>query len=184
MEMGSSSEGEAAERRLTLFFARWRKERLTNFLTRFSNTKRTSNRESLENATGFEKLEQPSTMRIPQPRPEKDFRVDSVAWSLDSVQRHTAAGFPEIPHEVVVRRFWQYLRFLQSHGLTVRTIVRSQAEVGDATELNNSDLTDEGFRFIQYSHQRWVQRLYKDKGEQKEDGYLEKWYEKFRSEVT
>jgi hypothetical protein len=120
-------------------------------------------------------------MRTPLPRPEKDFRVDCVAWSLDIVRRHTDAGFPDIARDVVVRRFWQYLRFLQSHRLTVRTIIRSPAEVDDATELRNSDLTDEGFRFVQYSHPRWVQRLYKDTGEQKEDGYLKKWYEKFQS---
>ena len=121
-------------------------------------------------------------MRTPPPRPEKDFRVDCVSWSLDIVRRHTDAGFPDIARDVVVRRFWQYLRFLQSHSLTARTIARSQAEVDDATELKNSDLTDEGFRFVQYSHSRWVQRLYKDTGEQKEDGYLKKWYEKFQSQ--
>ena len=121
-------------------------------------------------------------MRTPHPRQDKDFRVDSVVWSLDGVRRHTDAGFPDIPREIVVRRFWQYLRFLQSHGLTVRTVANSQAEVGDSTELRNFDLTDEGFRFIQYSHSRWVQRLHKDTGEQKEDGYLKKWYEKFQSQ--
>jgi len=120
-------------------------------------------------------------MHTPSPRPEKDFRVDCVAWSLDIVRRHTDAGFPDITRDVVVRRFWQYSRFLQSHSLTVRTIARSPAEVDDATELKNSDLTAEGFRFVQYSHPRWVQRLYKDTGEQKEDGYLKKWYEKFQS---
>jgi len=121
-------------------------------------------------------------MSTPPPRPENDFRVDCVAWSLDIVRRHTDAGFPDCHSHVVVRRFWQYLRFLQSHSLTVRMIASSQAEVDEATELKNSDLTDEGFRFVQYSHSRWVQRLYKDTGEEKEDGYLKKWYEKFQSQ--
>ena len=121
-------------------------------------------------------------MRVPHPRPEKDFCVDSVAWSLDGVRRHTDAGFPDIPREIIIRRFWQYLQFLQSHGLTVRTVAPSRAEVDDSTELRNADLTDEGFRFIQYSHPRWLQRLYKDTGELKEDGYLQKWYEKFQSQ--
>ncbi len=87
-----------------------------------------------------------------------------------------------MPHHIIVRRFWQYLRFLQSHGLTVRIIARSLAEVDDATELRNSDLTDAGLRFVRYSHSRWIQRLYKDAGAKKEDAYLKKWYEKFQGQ--
>jgi hypothetical protein len=120
----------------------------------------------------------------PYSRPEKDFCVDSVASSLRSVRRRAEAGSPDVPRQIIVRRFWQYLRFLQSHGHTLRTIARSLAEVNDATELRNSDLTDTGFRFVRYSHLRWIQRRYKDEGARKEDGYLRKWYEKFQHENT
>jgi hypothetical protein len=76
------------------------------------------------------------------------------------------------------------LRFLQSHGLTARTIARSLAEVDDGTELRNSDLTDAGYRFVRHSHPRWTQRLHKDAGAKKEDGYLRRWYEKFQGQNT
>jgi hypothetical protein len=48
--------------------------------------------------------------------------------------------------------------------------------------LRNSHLTDAGFRFVLHSHSRWIQRLYKDAGAKKEDGYLRKWYEKFQGQ--
>jgi hypothetical protein len=113
-------------------------------------------------------------------RVEKDFCIDSVASSLYSARRRAEAGSPEIPRQLIVRRFWQYLRFLQSQGLTTRMIARSLAEVEDSTELRGSDLTTDGFRFVRDSHLTWTQRLYKDEGAKKEDAYLRNWYEKFQ----
>ena len=117
------------------------------------------------------------------PRPEKDFCVDSVASTLYSLGRQAERGSPALSRQIVVRRFWQYLRFLQSHGLTTRTIAHSMAEIEDTTELRNSDLTDAGFRFVRHSHWRWMQRLYKDAGAKREDGYLKKWYENVRGRL-
>ncbi len=115
------------------------------------------------------------------PRLKADFCVASVGGTLSRVRRRTKAGFSDVSRQAVIRRFWQYLRFLQSHRLTLRTIARSLADVGDTTELRNSDLTDAGFGFVRYSHWRWVRRLYQDAGAKKEDAYLKKWYEKFQS---
>lgn len=117
-----------------------------------------------------------------RPRPKKDSLVDSVASSFYSLRRRTEAGSPDVPRRIIVRRFWQYLRFLQSHDLTVRTIARSLAEVDAATELRTSDLTEAGFRFVRHSHSRWANRLYKDAGAKKEDAYLKKWYEQFHDQ--
>jgi hypothetical protein len=111
----------------------------------------------------------------PPPRPEKDFTVCSIAWDLDIVERHTKAGFDHIPDHIVYRRFFQFLDFIQGHGFTVCIIAGSLAEVTAATALRNSDLTDDGFRFIQYAEPRWSKRLYKDSGADKESAFLERW---------
>jgi hypothetical protein len=117
--------------------------------------------------------------KVLPPRPEKDFTVCSIAWTLDIVQRHTKAGFEHIPDSIVYRRFFQFLDFIQRHGFTVRTVAASLADVSPSTALCNSDLTDEGFRFIQHAQPRWSARLYKDRGEQKELQLLEKWLQTF-----
>jgi hypothetical protein len=112
-------------------------------------------------------------------RPEKDFTVTSLASERDIERRHREAGFPGVPDEIIVRRFWQFLRFIQHRGLTVRTVASSLADVSDNTTLRNSDLTDEGFYFIQRFHGRWLNRTRKDCGEPKEDAYLTRWYDQF-----
>lgn len=114
-------------------------------------------------------------------RPEHDFTVARFEWDLKNEEIHRRAGFPEVPREVIARRFWQFLRFIQKHGLTSRMIVRSLDDISEHTELRNKDLTDDGFYFIQRFRGRWVSRTHKDRGEQKEEAFLEKWFEKFKS---
>lgn len=114
------------------------------------------------------------------PRPEKDFTVCSIAWDLEAVQNHTHAGFQHIPDDIVYRRFFQFLDFIQRHGFTVRTISETLSEVTTATSLRNSDLTNDGFRFIQYAQPRWSKRLYKDTGAEKEWAFLERWHRSYQ----
>jgi len=106
--------------------------------------------------------------------------VCSIAWDLDIVHRHTRAGFEHVPDSLVYHRFFQFLDFIQQHGFTVRTVVASLAEVTPATTLRNSDLSDEGFRFIQYAEPRWCRRLHKDTGPDREWAFLERWLQRFR----
>jgi|MudIll2142460700_1097286.scaffolds.fasta_scaffold419082_1 hypothetical protein len=122
-------------------------------------------------------------MKALPPRPEKDFRISSVQWWLDIVDTHTSAGFEPVPREVIVRRFFQFIELLQRKKLTARTIVRSLAEMDDSVELRNFDLTDLGYRFTQRYEPKWVDRLYKDQGPEKEEAFLEKWWLKFTSEM-
>ncbi|WP_075090224.1 hypothetical protein [Verrucomicrobium spinosum] len=75
------------------------------------------------------------------PSPGKDFTVCSIAWDLEAVQNHTHAGFRHIPDEIIYRRFFQFLDFIQRHGFTVRTIAETLSEITTATSLRNSDLT-------------------------------------------
>jgi hypothetical protein len=113
-------------------------------------------------------------------RPTDDFTVTRFAWDLEIEENHRQAGFPEVPREVLARRFWQFLRFMQQRGLTTRIVTRSLEDISEQTELRNGDLTDAGFYFIRRFHGRWADRTRKDKGEQKEETFLQKWYDKQR----
>lgn len=104
----------------------------------------------------------------------------SIAWDLEAVQNHTHAGFRHIPDEIIYRRFFQFLDFIQRHGFTVRTIAETLSEITTATSLRNSDLTDDGFRFIQYAQPRWSNRLYKDTHAEKEWAFLERWHRSYQ----
>ena len=116
----------------------------------------------------------------PHQRPVQDFRVTGVAWQLDNEARHRAAGFDPIPREVILRRYFSFIDFLQQKGLTARTIAVALDDVDDGSELRNADLTDDGFEFVRQYHGQWLNRMYKDAGDAKERAVLEKWYQKFR----
>src|SRR5687767_4750130 len=104
-----------------------------------------------------------------------------LCWQLENEAKHRRAGFPEIPRHVLVRRFWQHLRFLQNNGLTTRIIARGAEEISADTALSNSDLTDEGYVFEQRYGDRWVGRMYKDGGEAKEEKILAKWFAELKT---
>jgi len=118
-------------------------------------------------------------MRKKHPRPTYEFAITSLAWQRDIEANYQRGGFEPIPDEVIVRRFWQFLCFIQLHGLTTRTVASSPTELSDDTILHNSDLTEEGFYFIQRFHGRWLNRTRKDRGETKEESFLIKWYDQF-----
>lgn len=46
------------------------------------------------------------------PRPTKDFRITSFQSIIEIEENHRQAGFSEIKYEVIQRRFWQLLSFL------------------------------------------------------------------------
>lgn len=112
-------------------------------------------------------------------RPEKPFRIYTMQRRLDNVATHTRAGFAHIPEDIVRAHFYEYLKFLQSKGLTVRPLAASPADVTAATELWSHDLTLQGYRFVQYSGDKWVDRLDKFAASDREVPYLEKWYRQF-----
>lgn len=120
-------------------------------------------------------------MKKPHPRPEKDFRVTCIAWELDIERRQVEGGFEPVPREVVIRRYFQFISFLQMHGMTTHTICRDMEAVKEDSELRNSDLTDEGFYYTQKFHGRWLDRKRKDSGESNEWRFLEKWLAEFQN---
>jgi hypothetical protein len=116
-------------------------------------------------------------------RPEKDFRVTTFQLQVDIEATHRDAGFPAIPREVLSRRFWQFVDFLQRNELTSRTIAFGQADIRPETELRNSDLTEFGYRFVQKFGDRWIARMYKDTGEIGEAKFLTKWLRQLNKET-
>jgi hypothetical protein len=120
-------------------------------------------------------------MKEPHPRAANDFRVTSLAWEIDIEKRYMEAGFDLVAREIIVRRYFQFLNFLQKHGMTTRTVCARIEDVDDKSEWKNSDLTDEGFVFTQRFHGRWLNRTRKDRGEEKEEPFLRKWLADFQS---
>jgi hypothetical protein len=117
------------------------------------------------------------------PRSKNDFTIHSLAWDRDIVANYSRAGFT-VPADVLIcDRFWRYLDFLQSHGLTSRIVAGKKEDVVSGTALRNFDLTDTGFRFIQSIEQKWCGRLMKGDEPTKVTQFLEKWFMKFQKEA-
>jgi hypothetical protein len=112
-------------------------------------------------------------------RTEKDFIIESISWLTENVDKHTQAGFTEIPKHVIHRRFNQLVNFLHLKGLSTLNLIDNIEQVNAINELKNSDLNDKGFYFLQSCLDKWLGRLYKDNGADKEWKYLEKWYASF-----
>ena len=116
------------------------------------------------------------------PRPAQDFKITSVQWHIEIEANHRQAGFAEVEYGVIQRRFWQLLNFLEQLGYLTRPAPASLDNVDSSTELLNSDLNDDGYAFVQRFEGKWADRLYKDKGEEAEWKFLEKWHARFLSE--
>lgn len=115
-------------------------------------------------------------------RPTTEFTVTSLAWLRDSVARHVAAGFEIVPDNIVRRRLHQLVEFLQNNAMLTSTMVSTQSDLRDDFSLKNSDLTDQGYYFLQRYIDKWYDRLHKDKGDDHEMRFLVKWYTQFLSE--
>lgn len=113
-------------------------------------------------------------------RPPHDFRVTSVSWELENEARHREGGFEAVEREVILRRFFAFVDFLQQQGMTARAILHVLEEVSEVSELRNLDLTDEGFEFVQLYHGKWLNRLHQDRGDLQERAWLARCLQKFR----
>lgn len=107
---------------------------------------------------------------------ESDEIIDKFQWHVQVEEGMREAGFPPIDRQLLLRRFWQFLRFLQENGLTRRTIALSMDDVRPSTELRASDLTPEGRDFVEQHLRRWSGRVPMDLGERQEEIILRGWY--------
>src|SRR5687767_5866474 len=113
-------------------------------------------------------------------RPAYDFRVTSVQWEMETEAMRRALGCAPVPREVVMRRFFTFVSFLQSRGLTTGVVAESLGRVHEFSELTNADLTDEGYEFVSACHWRWVNRMGRDAGDARERVLLDGWLRQFR----
>ena len=122
------------------------------------------------------------TRRKPFPmRPAAPIKIGVVQWNLDNVARHVRAGFALVQDDLVRTHYWRYLQFLQQHGYTTRSLVGELSGIGPQTTLWSTDLTLDGYRFVQYSHDRWIGRLMNYTDCVKENAYLERLHRAFRT---
>ncbi len=114
-------------------------------------------------------------------RPTNEFTVRWVMWDLENVKRHTDAGFDDIPQDAVVDQFWVLIEFLQVNHLTVTTVVHSRDEMTSDTKLMNSDITDDGYYFLQKYSGRYIGRLHNRDSVEKSRAYLSKWFQDYKN---
>ncbi len=84
-----------------------------------------------------------------------------------------------MPDALVRLHYLRYWQFLEKHGYIVKHVPSDPKDWEG--ELWSSDLTLEGYRFAQYSHDRWIGRILKFKDSAADLKYLDRWYEKFRA---
>jgi hypothetical protein len=116
--------------------------------------------------------------RKPYPsRPDKPFRIGTVQWNLQNVAKHVNAGFAPVADVTVRGHYLTYLKFLRRQGYLQKDLPEI-AEGWDG-ELWSHELTIEGYRFTQYSHDRWIGRILKYEDAPGQNWYLDKWHLKF-----
>jgi hypothetical protein len=110
-------------------------------------------------------------------RPEKAFRVGAVSWNLQNVARHVNAGFAPMSDDIVRVHYYRYWQFLRAQGYLLKEVPPEPR--GWDGELWSTDLTLEGYRFAQYSHDRWIGRILKFRDAPSDLVCLTKWHAKF-----
>jgi len=115
-------------------------------------------------------------------RPEKPFRIGTVSWNLQNVAKHVEAGFTPVPDEMVRRHYYRYWQYLKARRYLLKNIPPGPENWHG--ELWSTDLSLEGYRFAQYSHDRWIGRILKFKDAPSDIAYLDRWHAKFMSLPT
>jgi hypothetical protein len=101
-----------------------------------------------------------------------------VSWLRDNVANHTRAGFHPIPDDHIRWHYRFYLEFLDRLGYLIGD--SASRDTRTKQELWSNELTSEGYRFVQYTDNRWLGRLRKDDSEASGLRFLEKWHRSFK----
>lgn len=80
---------------------------------------------------------------------EKDYTVLKVGWFTQQQGRITST-------ESIHGRHRALMAFLQTHSLTVRTVLEEDEPLTDGSCLMRSDLTEKGFLLYQKAEQKWL----------------------------
>jgi hypothetical protein len=110
------------------------------------------------------------------PRPSKPFRIGATRWNLENAATHTRAGFSHVAADIVQSHYFRYVSFLQSKQYLIGAKAQTLVLTDPALEHWSNELTLEGYRFVQYSHDRWIARLRKYVDTIRENAYLDKWH--------
>lgn len=113
------------------------------------------------------------------PRPDRRFRIGCVQWNIENVAKHVRAGFATMSEMTIRAHYFRYLEFLERQEFTHRPLVSNLDDVNSDTTLWSDDLTPLGYRFVQFTHDRWIGRILKFSDTPKERAYLDKWLKMF-----
>jgi len=102
-----------------------------------------------------------------------------VQWNIDNVAKHVRAGFAPMSDVALRTHYFRYLEFLQQQGFAAKPWVSTLDDVESDTTLWSDDLTPLGYRFVQFTHDRWIGRILKFNDTPKERAYLDKWLKAF-----
>ena len=112
-------------------------------------------------------------------RPYNDFWITDLKSTLDIMERHTQAGFPPIPENIVRLQLFLFFDFLYQKGFIADRLAASAQDLKPELSLRNQHLTEDGYYFSQKYLPMWQDRLYKFTTEAKELRFLEKWYQQY-----
>jgi hypothetical protein len=109
-----------------------------------------------------------------------DFVITTVRDELSIEELRRGLGCAPVPRATVMRRFFTFAAFLQTNGLTTRGGIVTHGVVNEYSELCRSDLTNEGFAFVTACHEKWLNLMGKDAGDDRERRRLAGWLWRFR----
>jgi hypothetical protein len=106
----------------------------------------------------------------------QDYVIDQVSWHTTRTKR-----------KEVQDRAYEHMRtivsFLQSHGLLKKSLLFDGMEIGEDFSFRKSDLTDEGFKFIQEFYSKWLNSHDHGKAISDTSG-LERWLSQMRQKLA
>lgn len=84
---------------------------------------------------------------------EKDFVIDKIEWHVKAERNY------DFDNSIIYEYFKALIVYLQKNNLTTRIILPDKKKVDDETCIKRSDLTLQGFKLIQLSYSRWVDKV-------------------------
>lgn len=82
--------------------------------------------------------------------------------------------------DLVRLHYFRYVSFLESKQYLLAPKTEPLGGANSSLELWSHDLTPEGYRFVQYTHDRWIGRIHKYADTAQQNAYLEKWHQMFQ----
>src|SRR5688500_12704371 len=102
----------------------------------------------------------------------EDFVIDQISWHITRTKRKTL-------HDRAYLHIRTIVEFLQSKDLLQHALLNGQDELDPSFCFRRSDLTDEGFIFIQKYYDKWLESH--DHGHEITDtSNLERWLKQMR----